>query len=574
MADSSTPKGPADLDRAIEELQSGAADLVTMAPSEKAALVRSMIPRALSLASSQVEASCVEKGLDPTSPLAGEEWLAGPCVTLGLLRHLADALEDIASSARPKLPKKAVRVRNGRVEVQVYPLSTLDAAMLRRVDAYALIQDGVDRASVGVDQAEVYQRGAAAEACVALVIGSGGITSSPASDVLSKLLVEGRAVLLVLSPADAYLSPFLEAIFAPLIEKRFLRIVCADAGVGAELASHAGVGAVHFNGSAADFDAMVWGPPGPDRDLRKAEGDPLVKKSITSALGGVSPILVTPWLYAKDELWFQARSVASQVVYNAPLCCGESKMLVMPRTWPQRRVFLDMVRKALAEAPPRRVYQAGLFDRYRQIRKDRGSSAWTAVTPEGCVPWTIVEGLDPRDTKEPLFSSEPLGGVLSEVEVGSTDLEEFLVDATTFCNERLWGTLSASLLVHALHEESEVASDAVDKAVRELRYGVLGINQWPGLAYALVAPPWGPYPGSTLADAQSGTGFVHNTLMLGRVEKTVVTSPLRTSARPPYFYDNRRRKELGERYALYSAEPGWGRALWAAATAAITARGR
>jgi hypothetical protein len=559
---------PAELDQAIEDLGAAAGIFAAMAPKEKAALLRSILPRVLATARDQVEAACRAKGLDPASPLAGEEWLAGPCATLNTVRLLATSLDDIAKEGRPRLPRKAVRVRNGRVEVSIYPQNAMDAGMFRGFEAYVLIQDGTDRASVLTDQAELYQKGVGKEGGVSLVLGAGNVASIPPMDTLHKLFVEGKVVILKMSPVNAYLGPFFEAAFAPLIERGFLRVVYGGADVGAHLAAHRGVTDIHITGSAMTHDMLVWGPPGEERDRRKAENDPLLKKPITSELGNVSPIIVMPWLYAKDELWFQARNVATQVVNNASFNCNAAKMLVLPRAWPQRQLFLDLLRRALGSAAPRKAYYPGAFDRYEMLVSGHSAVEKLGAEAEGCLPWTLISGLDASDTKEPLFSTEPFCGIISEVEVGSTDPVEFLSAATAFCNERLWGTLSASIIAHPREEEDEAIKDALDRAIRDLRYGAVTLNHWPALVYGLVVPPWGGHPSATLADVQSGIGFVHNTLMIGRIEKAVVRGPLRAFPKPPYFFDNKRMRDVGERYAAFAADPGWGK-LMHVATAAM-----
>ncbi|HVK71432.1 MAG TPA: hypothetical protein VM694_43565, partial [Polyangium sp.] len=74
-----------------------------------------------------------------------------------------------------------------------------------------------------------------------------------------------------------------------------------------------------------------------------------------------------------------------------------------------------------------------------------------------------------------------------------------------------------------------------------------------------VTAPWGGHPSVTLADVKSGIGFVHNTVMLGRIEKAVLRGPLKTFPRPPFFYDHRNMAVTAERLLRYYARPGWGR---------------
>jgi len=178
---------------------------------------------------------------------------------------------------------------------------------------------------------------------------------------------------------------------------------------------------------------------------------------------------------------------------------------------------------------------------------------------DGALPWTLIERLDPENTAEPLFSTEPFCALVSEVSVGSDDPAEFLSAATRFCNETLWGTLSASIVCHGILEDDPIVGAALEKAIDELRYGAIAVNHWPGFVYATVTAPWGGHPSSTLSDVKSGIGFVHDTVMLGRIEKAVLKGPLTVFPKPPVFYDHRNMAAVGERLLRYFARPGWGR---------------
>jgi aldehyde dehydrogenase (NAD(P)+) len=102
----------------------------------------------------------------------------------------------------------------------------------------------------------------------------------------------------------------------------------------------------------------------------------------------------------------------------------------------------------------------------------------------------------------------------------------------------MWGTLSAALTVPTEFQKQH-ASD-LDTAVDRLRYGTVGINQWPGIAFALMSTPWGAFPGSTLQDVQSGIGSVHNTFLLANPEQAVISSPLTIFPKPMWFASHTR----------------------------------
>ncbi|WP_437574983.1 hypothetical protein [Sorangium sp. So ce887] len=575
---------PAELDRALFELGEAALGFARMPAREKASLLRSLLPGLLAAARPQVEASCAAAGLDPGAAASGEAWLTGPCATLSQVRLLAEALEDIAARGRPRLGRGAVRARaDGRIEVDVFPAGLKDAALHGPLRVRALMQPGATRAGVREEQARFYQQ-RDPEGGVALVLGAGDVASLPLRDALHELFVDGRVVALAMSPGSAPLGALLERALAPLVSRGLLRFVYGGAEAAAYLAAHPAVSEVHVNGAAAAHDALVWGPPGPLQTRRRASGERLLDKPVSSVLGGIHPVLVTPWLYGEDELWFQVRLLASRIVSSASLGDPAAHVLVLPRGFVQRPLLLRMLHRALAAVPPRRAAHpeaearhAALTAGRPPLERERLDGSADAPLPcgvvrigepgPGALPWTLIAGLSASDADEPLFSTEPLCGVLSIVEIGSSDPVEFLEAATRLCNDRLQGTLGASIIAHPISEEDPAVGAALDRALLELRYGVIAVNQAPAAAHAIVVPPWGGHPSATLADIQSGLGFVHNTAMLGQVEKTLLRAPLTTFPRPPGFVDHRRSHVVGERLAACAADPRWGNVARAVAAA-------
>ncbi|TKD06459.1 aldehyde dehydrogenase family protein [Polyangium fumosum] len=550
---------PNDLDRALAELGDNARAFARLPPRDKARLLREeVLPRVEAAALRMVQASCLEKGIDPAAPIAGEEWLAGPCTIASNVSALADALDQIATRGAPRLPFRAVREDDGRTKVRVFPMRGADGALLSGFTCDVHLERGVRRADVRAEQATFYRQ-ADPEGGVSLVLGAGNVASIGPMDTLHTLFNEGRVVVLKTSPVNAYLGPILEDMLAPLVSRGFVRIVHGGAEVGGYLASHRLVSHVHITGAQHTHDLIVWGKPGEEQDARRAANDPVLKKPITSELGNVSPVVVVPYLYAEDELWFQVRSIATQIVNNASFNCNAAKMLVLARGWAQRDLFLDKLQQALGEVRPRKAYYPGAPLRHASLVKGHERVRLVGEASPGTLPWTMITDLDAADAREPLFSTEPFCGIVSEVSVGSQDPAEFLAAATRFCNDTLWGTLSASIVCPSILEEDPVVGAALERAIDELRYGAVAVNHWPGLVYGTVTAPWGGHPSVTLADVKSGIGFVHNTVMLGRIEKAVLRGPLKTFPRPPFFYDHRNMAVTAERLLRYYARPGWGR---------------
>ena len=137
-----------------------------------------------------------------------------------------------------------------------------------------------------------------------------------------------------------------------------------------------------------------------------------------------------------------------------------------------------------------------------------------------------------------------------------------------YCNNELRGTLGANILIHP-KTIRQIGKKQFESMVAELKYGTISINGWSGLGFLVTQCPWGAYPGHTLDDVQSGIGFVHNTLMLESVERTVVFAPWRPFPRglvsgqfsllprPPWFITNKKQDKVGMLLTRFQHRPGW-----------------
>jgi hypothetical protein len=103
----------------------------------------------------------------------------------------------------------------------------------------------------------------------------------------------------------------------------------------------------------------------------------------------------------------------------------------------------------------------------------------------------------------------------------------------------MWGSLNATVIVDPRTAKDPETGPALERAIERLRYGTVSLNHWSAIGYGLGVTPWGAFPGHTRTDIQSGTGFVHNPLMLGRVQKSIVRSPFRAWPRPLWFAGHR-----------------------------------
>jgi aldehyde dehydrogenase (NAD(P)+) len=544
---------PRRLDEAVARVRDGALAWARAPLAERISLAREVLAGTERTAARLVSAACAAKGLPEDAPSAGDEWLAGVYPVLRILRQLAESLAALARRGNTPVGPFGETV-DGRTAVRVFPASALDHVVFPLVGAEVHFQEGVTPRDVDERRASFHRR-PHPEGRVCLVLGAGNVNSIPPADVATKLFVEGKACVLKMNPVNAYAGPLLEEAWAPAIARGALAVVYGGRDEGAYLAAHPAVDEVHLTGSNATHDAMVWGPPGPERDARIARNDPVLKKEITSELGDASPVLVVPGPWDAATLAWQAESVAGMVTQNGSFNCLAARILVLPRGWRLRDRFLELLAAAMGTTPPRPGWYPGAADRLaaaiagrRDVRAVRGAA--------GTLPWTLVAGLDAA-SEDRAFSTEAFCSVLVETAVGSEDPLEFLDAAVSFTSERLWGSLSAHLLAPARTLGDPVTGSAVRWAVRRLRYGTVAVNGFSGYGFAFGATPWGGFPGAPLHAPRSGRGFVHNTRMLEGVEKTVLWNPARHPVKPAWFPSHRTLHRLGAKLVALEGHREW-----------------
>jgi aldehyde dehydrogenase (NAD(P)+) len=392
---------------------------------------------------------------------------------------------------------------------------------------------------------------------VCLVLGAGNVASIPPKDVALKMFTEGKVCILKMNPVNAYIGPFIEEAFAEPIKRGYLAVVYGGGEEGAYLTRHPGVDEIHITGSDKTHDMIVWGPPGPERAERMARNKPLIDKEITSELGNVSAVSILPGPYTPKQIAFQGEMIAGAITNNASFNCNAAKMLILPKGWDKREAFLAAVQKGLAAAPPRRAYYPGAFDRYKFLTEGRANVVKIGTPGQDGLPWTMVLGVDAASESERAFVTEPFCAIVSETELASAEPAAFLDAAVDFVNNKLWGTLNTTLVVHPELQKDPKMNEAIERAITKLRFGTVAINTWPAAAFALGTTAWGGHPSSTLTNIQSGRGFVGNSMMIERIEKCVLRHPLTSSPKPPTFPSHKTAHLVGRRISYLSEKQSW-----------------
>jgi acyl-CoA reductase-like NAD-dependent aldehyde dehydrogenase len=542
------------MEAALETLRARKVIWATLPLLEKIDLLRELRRSFQAVAAEWVEACQRAERLSPSEARSGEEWIVGPYFVQRNLRLLQDSLVGISLHGAPRIPGPVRALPDGRAAAQIFPYDLWDRLFYPGVTGEVWMQDGIGPDDVPDTQAVAY-REELPRGKVALVLSAGNVSSIGPMDALYKLFVDNEVVAFKTHRVNDYLGPLMERGFRPLVEGGFLRIVYGGAEEGAFLCEHPLVDTIHITGSDKTYEAIVFGT-GEEGERRKAEGRPRLDKQVTSELGSISPLVLVPGHWGPDDLAFQAENVATTVTNNAAFNCNATRILVMHREWPQRQAFLDALRAVLRRTPPRHAYYPGAHDRHARFLAAHPDAERIGEAGEGELPWTILPELDPHDADELAFTTEAFCSLFGIVSLSAPSTAEFLERATAFCNERLWGTLNATLVVDPATAAAPDSGAALERSIAELRYGTVSVNMWAAAGYGLVIMPWGAYPGHTPQDIQSGQGVVHNTQMFSRVEKGVVRAPFRSRPKPLWFVTHRTVHKLGPRLTAFEAAPG------------------
>ncbi len=543
------------LDASIAKVRAGSKEFAGLSIDERIALLERLRLGYREIAEESVRLSCAAKGIDFNTSTSGEEWLAGPMVTIRVIRLTEEALREVKQYGAPRIKPSDIRdLADGRIAVKVFPTNSIDATMLAKHVGEVYMQKGITRENLKDHQASFFKKPHQGRVC--LVLGAGNVNAIPPTDVVSKMFVEGAACVLKMNPVNAYLGPLIERAFQPLVARGFLAVVYGGAEEGAYLAQHAGIDEIHITGSDKTHDAIVWGIE-PDSAARRARNEPVLKKAISSELGNISPVIVVPGAWDESSLEFQAGNIAGQVCNNASFNCNSAKLLVTSKSWSGRARLMELIEKNIGQAEVRTAYYPGAEQRWKQFTEGRNNVKLIGQAKPGQLPYAIISGLDPTDSKDRVWSQEPWCTVLSETSFDKPDAAGFLEDAVKFVNEKVWGTLCATLIVHPSTLEDPAGKAAVEKAIADLKYGAVVINTWGGVVFGLGTAPWGGHPSSTLQDIQSGLGWVHNTFLLEGIEKMVMRAPVTAFPVWPWFPGHRSRHVLGRRLTDFEMDPSW-----------------
>ena len=521
---------PFALDAALTTLSNRASAWVAVPLERKIEYLAELRRRTMEVAEALVADAIDAKQVG--DELAGEDWVGGVLAQMRLMRLLERSLRSVLEIGTVAITDDDIRFRSdGQAVVRVLPSDRWDSLVYSRWTADVWLDPQIGPSEVRDNLGGIHTKPETARSAVVLVLGAGNQASIAPADTIHQLFVEGHVALLKLNPVNDYVGPHVEYAFGELIRDGFVRTAYGGSDTGRYLTHHDLVDEIHITGSTRTFDIIVFGE-GPDGAARKTANEPVLGKPITGELGCVSPIVIVPGTWSTRAIRYHAEHVATQLLQNGGFNCTAAKALVLSSGWEQKDDFLAALRRTLLGRPNRLAYYPGAEERFDRFADAHDDVEMLGVRASGIVPPALIHGLDPNGD-HPAFNEEAFCSIAAVVELDEGDPAAFLRSAVAFCNDRLEGTLSLTVIIDPKTEGA--FGGALDAAIADLRYGTVGINIWGSAGFPLGQTPWGGFPGAPLNDIQSGAGFVHNAMLVDRPHKTVIRAPFVITPKPPWF---------------------------------------
>ncbi|MEZ5157216.1 MAG: aldehyde dehydrogenase family protein [Candidatus Nanopelagicales bacterium] len=466
--------------------------------------------------------------VDPRGPWAVEPW--GLQVVMAQTARVLERVLRKVEAGHPPVKRTWIRRRDdGRLAVRVFPMTWDERLLLSDYRAQAWLSPEVTVDEV-IDAAPATYGDSPRPGGVTLLLAAGNAANLLVSDLLHLMFEQGCVVAVKMSPVLAFLRPHMETVFADFISGGWLRFVDESLEAGSYLAHHPGVDRLHMTGSAATHDALVWGTV--DQAERKRSGSRLLDKPFTAELGGVTPVIVVPGPWSAADIRRQADLITFAKLFNCGHICGAAQVLVLPEGWPQGDALINEVRAFMRGLEPRPPYYPGTAAKVANVLS--GHAEAEALQEQSRR--ILVENVDPA-AETSIFSEEVFSDVLAVVRLPARNLRSYLDGAVEFVNGRLYGDLSANVLVDPATAKREAG--LLDALIAGLSTGTVGVNEWAIMGSILGSAPWGGFPGNTPTDIGSGIGKVLNPLCLPMPEKSVLTGNFRPLMKPPRSVESR-----------------------------------
>ncbi|CAB9527349.1 Aldehyde dehydrogenase family [Seminavis robusta] len=338
---------------------------------------------------------------------------------------------------------------------------------------------------------------------------------SAAPEIIKATFFDGHVVVYKPHPYNVDVDRIWAEVLKPLVEIGAVSYCKADEGP--ELVKDPRIDQIYMTGTAETGREVLQAANSSDTTNNK-------KKTCVLQTGSVNPVILVPGLnrqWKAKEMRHHALQIASAGKFNGGHFCGRPQVIVTSKSWDQREAFLEELEKAIAERTP----PEGSYDpKYR-----REFNRFVREYPENS---KIIEaeGLTTDSARVLLVTGaaedsyglqhEAFCQVLIEVALDIPDHPvAYLPEAVKFCNEKLYGSLCATIVVDDVVNKKY--SGIVHQALTDLNYGTVATNAMACFAWFNPGMYWGNYKFDDDDEECEAKGVGHFGNLMGYHESAV-----------------------------------------------------
>ncbi|MFI3246364.1 MAG: hypothetical protein R3Y10_07730 [Ferrimonas sp.] len=342
---------------------------------------------------------------------------------------------------------------------------------------------------------------------VGLVAVLGSDCESSPMEVIKALFWRNQTVVYLPHPINQSSSTVWSTIFAPLIAAQVLVMATTNDSSYSKQCSEISIDprfdAIYCTGYSTAAPVTAAGASVP----------------ILSDCGSNNPALIVPGItpWSEAQIRHYAQQFVRQTLYNGGADCGRIQTLITSRQWPQRGEFLAALTQAFEQEPVLGSYYPS------------SDATWQCFADAYPVAQVFHEAL-PQSRRSMLISAmasdsygtqrQVFAPILAEVTLDvAADAGEFLPAAVQYCNQKLYGSLAATIVIDEATQAQHLSQ--LDQCILGLHYGAVGINSLPLTMRWNPYLNWGQYASTSnlLADSQP---YVGNALGFARVSKSIL----------------------------------------------------
>jgi acyl-CoA reductase-like NAD-dependent aldehyde dehydrogenase len=388
-------------------------------------------------------------------------------------------------------PISIEKLESGNTAIQTWPIFSKDKMVAGKQKGYLHVK-GEPKQINPLDK----------PAGIIAISGAGNYSSSV--EMVKALFFENKAVIHKPHKNNVETDEIWAKIFQPLVDRKALAFIGPEESKA--MSALESLYAIYFTGSTGVAHAI--------QNNAKA---PLV-----SECGGNNPLLIVPGdrPWTDKEIEHQALQLVSLAKMNGGAVCGRVQTIITSKSWPQRAQFLDAIREAISED----TYAVGTYypgvEETKKAFMENQPTAEVLKVENGKYPTTDFVLIPNLKEDDFAVKNEAFCQILSEIQLDTeNDVDDYLAKATTFCNEKLLGTLGCMILID--NDTMKNHEARVHKAINELKYGGIAVNTVPPNVFMNAYLTWGGCNESK-EDFVSGVGNFGNAHNYENVIKSVL----------------------------------------------------